>query len=752
MKKNILLTIIFTVSVAVGQTFTDHNIANDVDQPRRIMPGDLDSDGDLDLVVITTSDPTPKIFCLENVNSSFNILDSVLIQVGYYDVRGLDIGDIDGDGDLDICATGKSDTVFAWWANDGNPFDGTAFDSANVLGTLGGQRIYNVDIADVDGVNGADLTVPYAIGDAVSYWENDGSPTPTFTERVINDHIHDNVLFAVWANVADVDNDGLNDVIATANDYIGASDSGRVTWFKNSGTPPDGETNAWSSTDINTTQRFPFVNWTMDLDRDGDVDVLVGANDGSGTETQTLMVYWNGGDGSSWTSTTISSAFDDAEYVAARDVDGDGDIDVIACNDGGDLQVFKNDGTNNFPSGDIITISSHYRGARTLYPADIDGDGDPDLVSVSLDGDSLDWWESDAEDKQLVTSGDSSLFWNNKVKIVFNSSSGGLDTTTVFYDSETVPNVSSVGSDVESVFSEGFYTITTDKDSYSSTLKFSYSNVVRWSNLGNENDLIICQWDGSNWIKAGTSQVTDTVNDTITVNEVSGFGRYALAKAKSVEADIVIFLEGPYDATGDSMYTALNTNNMIPLSQPFNTSSWNYSGTESVSTIPDNVVDWVLLELRSGTAAASKVSQRAAFVLKDGSVVDTDGISPVHFSNATTGSYYIVVDHRNHLSVMSASTVSLAAFGSATYNFSTSLSQFYGSDAQLLETGVYGMYTGDANGNNQVQTDDKNDIWKVEVGTSGYQKSDFNLNGQVQTDDKNDFWKSNVGRGTQVPN
>jgi len=64
---------------------------------------------------------------------------------------------------------------------------------------------------------------------------------------------------------------------------------------------------------------------------------------------------------------------------------------------------------------------------------------------------------------------------------------------------------------------------------------------------------------------------------------------------------------------------------------------------------------------------------------------------------------------------------------------------------------VFGLITGDANGNGQIQTDDNNDIWEVEVGSAGYKRSDYNLNGQVQTDDKNDFWNNNVGKGTQVP-
>lgn len=215
--------------------------------------------------------------------------------------------------------------------------------------------------------------------------------------------------------------------------------------------------------------------------------------------------------------------------------------------------------------------------------------------------------------------------------------------------------------------------------------------------------------------------------------------------------NVKVFLEGPYDAVGDTMSTALNDNGYLPLSQPFNSSPWNYGGSESVSSIPAGVVDWVLVELRTGTAADTRVASRAAFLKKDGTIVDLDGTSQVKFLGLLPDNYYIVIRHRNHLAVMSANAVTLSENSSTLYDFTTGTAQYYGADAKQLETGVYGMYTGDASANGQVQTSDKNDYWKSQVGTNGYKSADFNLNGEVQTSDKNDYWKNNVGRGTQVP-
>ncbi len=209
------------------------------------------------------------------------------------------------------------------------------------------------------------------------------------------------------------------------------------------------------------------------------------------------------------------------------------------------------------------------------------------------------------------------------------------------------------------------------------------------------------------------------------------------------------FLEGPFDT--DSMKTDLRLNHDIPSTQPFDGSPWNYPGHEIIQYAAEDMVDWILVQLRTGTDSSTTVATRAAILRKDGQIVDTDGDFPVSFSGITAGNYYVVIRHRNHLAVMSANPLPLST-STENYDFSTSAGQAYGSDAQLeLASGIYGLYAGDANANGQIQNDDKNNYWKTEVGQAGYRSSDFNLNGQVQNDDKNNYWKNNVGKGTQVP-
>jgi len=222
----------------------------------------------------------------------------------------------------------------------------------------------------------------------------------------------------------------------------------------------------------------------------------------------------------------------------------------------------------------------------------------------------------------------------------------------------------------------------------------------------------------------------------------------------TVKSNVKIFLEGPYSS--DTMGTTLKTAGLIPLNQPYNVAPWSYTGTESVTSIPPGVVDWVLLELRTGAAASTTVSRRAAFLKSDGTIVDLDGVSEVTFSGVPLGvfDYYIVIKHRNHLAIMSANPVTLSPNPTTLYDFTTGSVQYYGGNigAKDLGSGMWGMISGDGNGNGQVQNNDSENIWKPDNGSSGYKNSDFNLNGQVQNNDNENYWKPNNGKGTYVPN
>lgn len=125
---------------------------------------------------------------------------------------------------------------------------------------------------------------------------------------------------------------------------------------------------------------------------------------------------------------------------------------------------------------------------------------------------------------------------------------------------------------------------------------------------------------------------------------------------EKIYVDLKVFLEGPYNSP--NMNTDIQSS--IPKTQPYNTPPWNYAGTETAS-ISSEIVDWVLVELRTGSTPATAtniVGQKAALLKKDGTIVDSDGFSNVNF-NLPSGNYYIVIYHRNHIPIMSATAVAI---------------------------------------------------------------------------------------------
>lgn len=210
--------------------------------------------------------------------------------------------------------------------------------------------------------------------------------------------------------------------------------------------------------------------------------------------------------------------------------------------------------------------------------------------------------------------------------------------------------------------------------------------------------------------------------------------------------DAKVYLEGADNGT--AMTTTLRNDGLLPLAQPYGAAPWSFAGAEQVASIPAGVVDWVLLELRTGTGSATRVERRAAFLLSGGAIVDTGGTGPVAFPATPAGSYRIVVYHRNHLALMSASAVSLDR-ASALYDFSASASASFGGAAKTLPGGRWGMYAGDYSRDGFIDAADfigpDNDLF-----LGGYRPSDVNMDGFVDASDFL-FPDNNVFIGTSVP-
>ena len=209
-----------------------------------------------------------------------------------------------------------------------------------------------------------------------------------------------------------------------------------------------------------------------------------------------------------------------------------------------------------------------------------------------------------------------------------------------------------------------------------------------------------------------------------------------------IVANLKVYLQGPF--SGGSMTATLDTSGFIPHTSDSAYSAATYGYTAStVSSIPNtSIVDWLLVELRSDTAGATKVGSRAGFLKSDGTVVDIDGASPLSFTGVLPGNYYIVVRHRNHLAIMSAVAVALSST-SAPYDFTTAQSQAYGTNAMAALTGgAFGMIAGDVNQDGIIKynlaSNDRALIYvrigsgNVNLTVSGYYPEDINLDGVVK--------------------
>lgn len=236
--------------------------------------------------------------------------------------------------------------------------------------------------------------------------------------------------------------------------------------------------------------------------------------------------------------------------------------------------------------------------------------------------------------------------------------------------------------------------------------------------------------------------------------EADPFGRIDWT-SQGLTLYLKVYLEGPF--ISNIMNTTINA--YIPLNQPFNCVPWNYNGPESVTSIPNsNVVDWILVELRETTGSASTatsgtmIARQAGFLLGNGTITSIDGTSAMEFNNTISANLYVVIYHRNHLSIMSSVPVT-GTGGVYSYDFTSSQSQVYGGNLghKQLSPVAWGMVSGDGNGDGFITNTDKLQVWRPQTGLSGYFAGDFNLNGQVNNDDKLNFWRPNSGYGTQIP-
>jgi hypothetical protein len=194
------------------------------------------------------------------------------------------------------------------------------------------------------------------------------------------------------------------------------------------------------------------------------------------------------------------------------------------------------------------------------------------------------------------------------------------------------------------------------------------------------------------------SVCTGTPAGYVTNNTDCNDNAYSLTNSCSTVVNIKMFIEGYYDTATHAMRPVLAN-----------------QGVGSSSTNVDNVT----IELRNATTHT--------LVATTTTMLHTNGIAVATFNSAPVGSFYIVVKHRNTLETWSAAPYSVGATPT-TYDFSNVASKAYGNNMKMLETGVYGFYSGDINQDGFIEAADYDSL---NADTSAFAEGFFNtdLNG-----------------------
>jgi hypothetical protein len=357
--------------------FGQRSVTDDLEGAIRVASGDLDGDGDLD--VLAASGMGNRISWYENLGINTAEFEERPIDESVAFPVAAVLADLDGDDDLDAVTCEFSADRLVWYENLG----GTPPTFARR--DIPAQDIEPLDVAvgDFNGDGAPDLAAAFFAGDRFSWFESDGGSPPTFTERVISDGVM-NGPTAVAAG--DLDGDGDDDLVG------GVGLEHRIMWFENEpgalGQPP-----SFAPREITNDARLPVRVIIEDLDTDGDEDVLA-ANAEFG------RVEWYESDGAGDPGFTGRLIFEGAQNVrglAVADLNGDLAPDVVSASpDDDSVRWYASDGAQP-PSFGVSAISVSLLGASSVAEGDFDGDGREDVVVSAFAEGAVAWFENGVE-------------------------------------------------------------------------------------------------------------------------------------------------------------------------------------------------------------------------------------------------------------------------------------------------------------------------------------------------------------------
>ncbi|QDS98747.1 FG-GAP repeat domain-containing protein [Adhaeretor mobilis] len=418
---------------AANPMFVRHNLTTAANGAENVAIADIDGDGDLDVSYVSSSDNRRVWRRNMAIHAAHTINDQseVTIESTIYGAIFATTADIDGDGDLDVLGVSLSLNIVAWWEN--TSVNGSAWTEHTIDGDFIGAE--SVRTADVDGDGDLDVVGAAQLAGEIAWWENTSGDGFAWTKHAIDGSF----VGASSINTADVDGDGDIDVLGTS------QNDDDVAWWENT----SGDGSAWTKHTIDSSFDFARSVITADVDGDGDLDVLALApwdmevtwwentlGDGSAWNEHTIdndlagvysvstadvdgdgdldalgaalsgeMVWWenSAGDGTVWTEYTIGSNFSGDIWVSTADLDGDGDLDVLGAGQSLDDVAWWENTSGDGSVWAIHAIDGDFTSPRSVVPADIDGDGDLDVLAAAFEASSITWWENRREQARLTT-------------------------------------------------------------------------------------------------------------------------------------------------------------------------------------------------------------------------------------------------------------------------------------------------------------------------------------------------------------
>jgi hypothetical protein len=371
--------------------FSEHLLMDKYGYAYGIAAADLDGDGHLDL---TSADAVSgNLWWFQN-DGKGNFRRHLIQknEPGWFERHA--IGDLNGDAKPDVVVVKNLHGDVVWFQNSGTPRDGKPWKRHEI--TKGGlPGAYDVTLADLDGDGHLDVAASSWIkGNRFVWFKNPGKPETgkKWTMHVIEANLAETRTI----RAADFNGDGKMDLLGTA------SGANLVVWYENPGNPA---VQAWKKHIIDDKSHRPIHGQPVDLDGDGDMDVVM-ALGFYGKKGGAIVWYENvgkPGNGTVWKKHVVCKDFPEAFEAVAADINGDGHLDIVATAWGekGRVVWFENPGDPRKVPWKMHVLKENWKRANQVIVADLNGDKRPDIAAVAERGaNEFRWWRNLGRDNK----------------------------------------------------------------------------------------------------------------------------------------------------------------------------------------------------------------------------------------------------------------------------------------------------------------------------------------------------------------